>query len=569
LIFNQFLSHKELKKSFSDEEWDSLDNLLGTFLKKEQKPEHVLKNKKIMGEIHQSSNLDKYRNKKFRKELFEALPVSEQDRYFQYCGIKEKISSMIFEKLIENINEFIEFDWGDNEKTKKFLKYLDLPEYLIPDDALEIKNQEEVFGANKNYHKEIFHELQMLHSYQSSIVHRTLKLIETANRKCLIQMPTGTGKTRVAMEIIAYLFNQNPNIRIIWLASKHELLEQAHETFIRVWNHVGKNPLKIFNMWMGFEDKNIPKSKTLIFTTYGKLNNLLEQGYDLKSDYVFVDEAHQILAPTFNHAVSTVSSTSENETRIIGLTATPGRGINEEQNIRFVHEFQGQIIRIEFDGEDKIYKGKPLQYLEDNEVLAKTIPEPLPTNYEFELPKIEWEELAKISIKTGDYKEFDERTFKHMANDNIRNILIIRKLIQLIEEGKKILYFSTTKNQSLMVFTVLQQLGKKAIHVSGETNRSFRRQVNKKFKETKEIDVICNYDIFATGFDVPKLDVVFIARPVNSPVLFNQIVGRGTRGLKMDGTAIHTLVQVIDKKPSRFIGFDPYKQYGFWDPKWK
>ena len=37
----------------------------------------------------------------------------------------------------------------------------------------------------------------------------------------------------------------------------------------------------------------------------------------------------------------------------------------------------------------------------------------------------------------------------------------------------------------------------------------------------------------------------------------------------MDGTAIHTLVQVIDKKPSRFIGFDPYKQYGFWDPKWK
>jgi superfamily II DNA or RNA helicase len=156
-----------------------------------------------------------------------------------------------------------------------------------------------------------------------------------------------------------------------------------------------------------------------------------------------------------------------------------------------------------------------------------------------------------------------------MANDNIRNILIIRKLKELVDAGKKILYFSTTKNQSLIISTVLQQLGIKAVHVSGDTDRSFRRQINKKFKETTEINVICNYDIFSTGFDVPKLDVVFIARPVNSPVLFNQIVGRGTRGPKMDGTATHTLVQVIDKKPSRFIGFDPYKQYGFWDDKWK
>ncbi|MDE2588637.1 MAG: ATP-dependent helicase, partial [Patescibacteria group bacterium] len=74
---------------------------------------------------------------------------------------------------------------------------------------------------------------------------------------------------------------------------------------------------------------------------------------------------------------------------------------------------------------------------------------------------------------------------------------------------------------------------------------------------------------FSTGFDIPNLDVVFIARPVNSPVLFNQMIGRGTRGVKMGGEDSFILVQVIDKIKSRFIGFDPYEQYGFWDNNWK
>lgn len=569
MIFNQFLPFEELKKSFDDSEWDALNALLDAFLTKEKKPDHVLRNHKLLGEIHHSANQDKYASKNFRKTLFETVPQSEKDRYFQYCGINEKISTMSFEKLTKHIDEVIGFDWGNNKETKKFLSYCDFPDYLIPDKSLEIKKQDKIFGGSKNYHEEKFEELQMLHGYQSSIIHKILKLLDAPNCKCLIQMPTGTGKTRVAMEILAYVLNQNPDARVIWLANKHELLEQAHEAFIRLWNHVGSFPINVVNIWAGADVSTIPKNKVLIFSSYGKLNNLLDEGFDFKADYVFVDEAHQMLAPTYNQAISEISSTSENETRIIGLTATPGRGIDEDQNARFIQEFHGKIIGIEFDESERIYKGKPLQYLEDNGVLAKTIPEPLITNYEFELSKEEWKELAKLSLKTGDHKEFDEKSFKKMANDNVRNILIIRKLKEFIDNGKKVLYFSTTKNQSLMIFTVLQQLGIKAIHVSGETDRGFRRQINKKFRDTNEIDIICNYDIFATGFDVPKLDVVFIARPVNSPVLFNQMVGRGTRGPKMGGTPTHTLLQVIDKKPSRFIGFDPYKQYGFWDSKWK
>ena len=58
---------------------------------------------------------------------------------------------------------------------------------------------------------------------------------------------------------------------------------------------------------------------------------------------------------------------------------------------------------IEFYGDDKkIYEKKPLQYLEDHEILAKTIPEQLRTEYEFDIPKDKWKSLAELSITTGE-----------------------------------------------------------------------------------------------------------------------------------------------------------------------
>ena len=568
-MFNQYLPFEELKKSFDQETWDSLNYLLEIFLSKEKTQYHVLRNNQLLGQIHHSVNLDKYKNKDFRIKLFKTIPPSEKDRYFRFCGVNKKSSSMNFKEKNLHMYDEVGFKWRDDKKTRRFLEYCKYPDYLIPDETLEIKKTEVIFGGEQKYFGEKFESLEMLYSYQSSIVHRVLKKLEPPNSKCLIQMPTGAGKTKIAMTILARILLKHPDVRIIWLANKHELLEQARNAFIKIWIHVGRSPINISNLWIGGNEKSIPTSQILVFSTYKILNNLLEKGENLQSEYIFVDEAHQILAPTYFQAINKISSSSEKETRLVGLTATPGRGISEEQNVQFTRVFNKEIVRIQFDEEDeKNYRGRPLQYLEDHEILAETIPVRLDTNYEFELSVDEWKKLSKILSETGDYGEFNEQQFKKMANSSIRNILIIRKIQELVNAGKKILYFGTTKDQSSLISIVLQQMGIKAIHVSGETDRSFRRQIVKKFRDTNEIDVVCNYDIFTTGFDVPKLEVVFIARPVNSPVLYNQIVGRGTRGKKMNGTPKNYLIQVIDKNPSPFFGVDLYKQYGFWDRNW-
>ncbi len=575
--FNQFLSSEELKGVFDAKEWDSLNFVLDAFSSslKIEKTEHVTQNLELLGQIHQATNLDQYTKKDFRIKLFERLPPTEQERFFNYCGITDKVSKMSFEKFRKCVNEVVGFEWGNNTLTKQFLLFSNLPDYLIPDETLEIKTQETVTGDGKNYEKEEFKPLKMLHGYQSSIVYRALDELEEANSHCLIQMPTGTGKTRVAMELVAYIFNNNPEIRIVWLTNQHELLEQAHDSFIEIWNHVGKFPIELLNMWTTSSAKisqlKIPTSRVLVFGTYDILNNSLDKGINLDADYIVIDEAHQILAPTFKLAKDRITNTRVKETRLLGLTATPGRGIDEEQNVRLVSEFHKNIVKIEFYGFDKEkYKNKPIQYLEDHEILSKTIPVKLHTDFEMDFSPEEWESIKKSSIKTGtgDKNEFKEKSFKKMANDNVRNILIIKKLKEYADAGKKILYFSTDLKQSLFIFTVLQQLGINAIHVQHGIDRTFRRQIIQKFKDTKEIDIICNYGIFSTGFDVPNLDVVFIARPVNSPVLFNQIAGRGTRGLKMNGTAEHILLQVIDKIPPKFADVNPYEQFDFWDDVW-
>ena len=572
---NQFLPIEELKKVFDKDEWDSLDYVLNAFspFLKTEKKSHVLQNTELLGEIHNSANLDKYMNVNWRKKLFEQLPPTEQQRFFTYCGITDKVSEMKFNDFQNNVKNLIEFEWGDNDKTRKFCSFLNLPSYLIPDASIEIKTQEFIFGETNELK---FKPLKMVHGYQSSVVYRALQEMEEPNSHCLVQMPTGTGKTRIGMEILAYLFLNNPNLRIIWLANQHELLEQAHDAFVETWNHLGNFQIELLNMWTSsskdISELTISESNILIFTTYELLNNVLDYEVNIDADYIIVDEAHQILAPTHMKAKDRISNMAKKQTRLLGLTATPGRGIDEDQNIRLVEVFHKQIVQIELYGhEQEMYKSKIIQYLEDKEILSVTKPIKLHTDFEIDFTDKDLELLKKSSIKTGigDKFELKPESFKKMANDNARNIKIIEKLKEYVDDGKKILYFATDLKQSLLIFTVLQQMGIKAIHVEGGIDTRFRRQINQKFKETNEIEVICNYGIFATGFDVPNLDVVFIARPVNSPVLFNQMAGRGTRGLKMHGTKEHILLQVVDKVPPAFADANPYEQFNFWDNVWR
>ena len=71
----------------------------------------------------------------------------------------------------------------------------------------------------------------------------------------MVQMPTGSGKTRVAMEAI-YDFlriktNKQEDISIIWLAHTDELCEQAVESFEMGWKNIGSFEVNVLRLWAG------------------------------------------------------------------------------------------------------------------------------------------------------------------------------------------------------------------------------------------------------------------------------------------------------------------------------
>ena len=81
--------------------------------------------------------------------------------------------------------------------------------------------------------------------------------------------------------------------------------------------------------------------------------------------------------------------------------------------------------------------------------------------------------------------------------------------------------------------------------VSAETETSARRSIVEQFR-AGEIDVLVNYGVFREGFDAPKTRAIIVARPVYSPNLYFQMIGRGLRGELNGGSERCLILDVKD-----------------------
>ena len=85
-----------------------------------------------------------------------------------------------------------------------------------------------------------------------------------------------------------------------------------------------------------------------------------------------------------------------------------------------------------------------------------------------------------------------------------------------------------------------------------------RQHFTKAFR-SGALRVICNHSVLTTGFDAPKADLILISRPVFSPVLYMQMVGRGLRGPANGGTDHCTIATVEDN----IVAFENRLAYHF------
>ena len=81
--------------------------------------------------------------------------------------------------------------------------------------------------------------------------------------------------------------------------------------------------------------------------------------------------------------------------------------------------------------------------------------------------------------------------------------------------------------------------------MSGNTDPAVRRRVVEEFR-AGEVKALVNYAVFREGFDAPKTRAIIVARPVYSPNLYFQMIGRGLRGVANGGNDRCLILNVQD-----------------------
>lgn len=486
---------------------------------------------------------DSLRKKEFRMELFNALPEDTVNKIIRACDPR-RVSDDFEQK-----KEFLASSWSsDSPVTREIIKVLGLPHSAIPHKNKRFESFEKIEPAQNSY--------KSLKDYQSAVFHDSVKKLSTPRSRFIIQMPTGSGKTRTAMEIITFFLNESDDgTMVVWLAHSGELCEQAYEAFREIWCHVSKKRLRLIPVWgenIKKFDINFEESAFLI-GGFQKLHSMLKKTDQnivnkLKSrtGLIVVDEAHKVLATTYEKVTKSFLG---NETCVVGLTATPGRSAtNEEANKKLAGFFFEGKVSIDAGGKSLI------EYLRDKRVLSMASREPLITHRDFSLNE---RELSHLEAKF----DFPPGVLKRIGDDVIRNVEIIKSLENECKDQRQIIFFGCSVEHSKFICALLTFLGIKAAHIDGKTHNSRRSDIIENFKKSN-IQVLCNYGVLSTGFDAPKTDVVFISRPTTSIVLYSQMIGRGLRGPEIGGTRTCKIIDVIDN----IKGFpDDMKVYNYFE----
>ena len=276
-----------------------------------------------------------------------------------------------------------------------------------------------------------------------------------------------------------------------------------------------------------------------IQTLYAKTTHQTA-AYEFLADFKLLvfDEAHRSIAPTFTSVMDELGLTRwrrAQEPLLIGLTATPYRGHDKEATARLVNRYGRN--RLDSGAFQSDHPEDVIAELQSMRVLARADHEIIEGG-EFSLSD---DERRQSEATPWLPRSVEDR----IAGDADRTRRIIRDYHEHIGPNWPALVFATSVEHAQTVAALLTRDGVKARAVSANTETSVRRRIVEEFR-AGEIDALVNYGIFREGFDAPRTRAIVVARPVYSPNLYFQMIGRGLRGVKNGGNDRCLILNVRD-----------------------
>lgn len=412
---------------------------------------------------------------------------------------------------------------------RRFTSNLGLPESYAGTKSISPPAEETVDGPS---------DFPRLHAYQEQLADNMFRLLDRARPgRAMLTLPTGAGKTRVAVEaVIRAIKAHSVTGPVLWIAQSRELCEQAVQSWRFVWSKVGpqQERLTISRLWDGNSATAVTSNAHLVVAIDDSLKNRLnEDEYDWlrQAAVVIVDEAHAALAPTYTEIFRRLGLTyAKTERPLIGLTATPFRGINEEQTRLLVDRFGSTRL------DEGVFDEDPYSILQDQGMLARVEHRPLAGA----TISLTTEELRKATDFHGLPTSAEER----LAADDERNNMLIKEISALPNDWP-VLLFAASVNHARLLVAKLNDRKISSRVIESATPTSERARVIDDFRN-RRIRVIANYGVLAQGFDAPATRAVVVARPTYSPNVYQQMIGRGLRGPKNGGNEVCLIFDVRD-----------------------
>lgn len=360
--------------------------------------------------------------------------------------------------------------------------------------------------------------------YQHNAITAVLNTLSKGDRRILLTLATGTGKTSIAFQIAWKLFRAKWNLsnepvrrpRILFLADRNILADQAYNAFSAFPNDAIS---RIDPDTIRKNHGKPPKNASLFFTIFQTFMTGESQPIYLQYppdffDFIIVDECHR------------GGAKDESEWRKLleyfepaaqlGMTATPKRKNNADTYAYFGEPVYTYSLRegIE-DGFLTPFKVRQM---------ASTIDE-----YVYH-PE---DEVISGAVEIGD--SFDEGDFNNRIIIADRELARVREFMDQIDQRQKTLVFCATQEHAALVRDLINQ-------VKTSTNPDYCHRVtaedgeigNAHLRAFQDNDktiptILTTSQKLSTGVDARNVRHIVLMRPVRSMIEFKQIIGRGTR----------------------------------------
>ena len=338
-----------------------------------------------------------------------------------------------------------------------------------------------------------------LYDYQKDMVRRIEEAFGS-HQSVMVQMPTGTGKTHVLVEVVKDEEQRVKEPRVWIIAHRRELVSQIEYT-VRTF---GIEPYSVEHT-----DSKIRVQSIQWLTRHYTV-------MDEKPTLIVIDEAHHALAKTYAEVMNAFP-----EAKKLGVTATPcrlnKRGFTDLFDVLLCSHSIPTFIK---DG-----------YLSDFDYVSLN-----PSSEDQK--KIDGLEKRATD---GDYNVTEMQDVLDCKPSIER---LYHTIMEFSPEKKGIVYAINIEHAE-HVAEYYREHGIEAVAISSKTPFAERKMLIERFKGTDKTDkantasvsasniqVLVNVDLFGEGFDCPDVEFIQLARPTLSLAKYLQMVGRGLRVAK-------------------------------------